>query len=225
MVDSENFVIVNELEDKKFDLTNEEYENLKYEIEHRKIDIKKTIKNTASGDILGVKYAYASPLSEHDEFPKEIPELLDNGKTYEKILDEEFIEKALECVEKEHGLYITLVYAMDESGPGDIVFRKEGSDYEIEDEDSEDYENSILVMSSSDSVLCNFHEFDEIYADMTSDYGINIRKVNGAYETLIGVRCAGLHCWDPQDFSTNWEEEPLNRVILRLMYDAIVFED
>ena len=219
MSSEEDIVKVNIPESEKFILTDEEFNDLLDQIEHRKIDIKKTIENTAAGDLLGVKYAHASPLSNRDDFPEEIPELLDNGKTYDNKLDDEFLERALKCVEEDHGLYISLVYAMDESGPVDISFKK------VNEDDDEDYGNTILIEASNDGALCYFDDAYEVSADMTSDYGINIRKVNDTYRTTIGVRSAGLHCWNPQDFSEGWADEPMDQIILKLIYDAIVFED
>lgn len=219
MSSEEDIVKVNIPESEKFILTDEEFNDLLDQIEHRKIDIKKTIENTAAGDLLGVKYAHASPLSNRDDFPEEIPELLDNGKTYDNKLDDEFLERALKCVEEDHGLYISLVYAMDESGPVDISFKK------VNEDDDEDYGNTILIEASNDGALCYFDDAYEVSADMTSDYGINIRKVNDTYRTTIGVRSAGLHCWNPQDFSEGWADEPMDQIILKLIYDMIVFEE
>lgn len=219
MSNEKDIVKVNYPESEKFILTDEEFNDLLDQIEHRKIDIKKTIEKTAAGDLLGVKYAHASPLSNRDDFPKEIPELLDNGKTYDNKLDDEFFKRALKCVEEDHGLYISLVYAMDEYGPEDISFKKENED------DDEDYGNTILIESSNDGALCYFDDAYEVSADMTSDYGINIRELNGSYKTTIGVRSAGLHCWNPQDFSEGWADEPMDQIILKLIYDMIVFEE
>ena len=219
MSKEKDIVKVNYPESEKFILTDEEFKDLLDQIEHRKIDIKKTIEKTAAGDLLGVKYAHASPLSNRDDFPKEIPELLENGKTYEDKLDDEFLERAVKCVEEDHGLYISLVYAMDEYGPEDISFKKENED------DDEDYGNTILIESSNDGALCYFDDAYEVSADMTSDYGINIRELNGSYKTTIGVRSAGLHCWNPQDFSEGWADEPMDQIILKLIYDMIVFEE
>ena len=219
MSKEKDIVKVNYPESEKFILTDDEFNDLLDQIEHRKIDIKKTIEKTAAGDLLGVKYAHASPLSNRDDFPKEIPELLDNGKTYEDKLDDEFLERAVKCIEEDHGLYISLVYAMDEYGPEDISFKKENED------DDEDYGNTILIESSNDGALCYFDDAYEVSADMTSDYGINIRKVNDTYKTTIGVRSAGLHCWNPQDFSEGWADEPMDQIILKLIYDMIVFEE
>lgn len=222
MSNEKDIIKVNFPESEKFILTDAEFKDLLNQIEHRKIDIKKTIEKTAAGDFLGVKYAYASPLSNRDGFPEEIPELLDNGKTYDNELDDEFLEKALECVEEDHGLYIALVYATEDGGTEDIIFKKEN---EENDEDLEDYGNTILIESSNDNALCYFDDIYDISADMTSDYGINIRKVNDTYKTTIGVRSAGLHCWNPQDFSEGLADEPMDQIILKLIYDMIVFEE
>lgn len=251
MCEKENFVIVNDIKNKDYCINQEKDKDLIKQIHTKKIDIKKTIEKTAAGTFLGVKYAYASPLNQHDEFPTEIPELLKNGKKYENALDDEFIEKALECVEKDHGLYIALVYdCSDIGGDEEIIFENKDFDYKTsykemyDDYDPSDFITSIGVESSNESVLCIFQEYDEIEADMTSDLGINIRKVNGSYETRIGERSAGLHCWTPPCFdecyrgniSNNVTDKPSNEepldgydclsyIKLRLLYNAIVFEE
>lgn len=231
MYKDENFVIVNDIENKKFQMTDEECLDIINQIENKKINVKKTIEKAAKADFLGAKHYYVSPLSQHGEFSTEIPKLLNNGKTYEDNLDDEFIEKALECIENEDGIYITLVYASSERGYGEeLIFRKKDFDYEAAYKDLEldypkDYENDIGIESATEGVICNFHEFDEIEADMTSDYGIYIRKVNNSYETRIGQRVSGLHCWGPQGLTANWMDVPFDRVILRLIFDGIVFKE
>ena len=111
-------------------------------------------------------------------------------------------------LEEGNGIYITLAYVCEASPKKDdriYEYKTEGFNYEVEEEmydyyeSHEDYINYFGIFSADETVFLKYHEFDELGYNDTTNYGINIKKVNGEYVYRWGNH-GGAACNTPPIF-------------------------
>ena len=209
----------------------------------KKINIRKTIEKSQTASSFGVMHSYCVPLQSDDMTWKSFPELMGGDfMDYEDYVDEAYYDRVMEHLEEGNGIYIALAYVCDTSPEKDAKvyeFKQEGFNYEVEEEvngyydDPRDYIYYFGIYSANDTVYLKHHEFDELGYNDTTNYGINIKKVNGEYIYRWGNH-GGAACHQPpffdefRDFDDFHDlhdlSNPLNQLVLAVMENCIVFE-
>lgn len=212
-------------------------------VNNKKIDIKKTIEKSQSASSFGLLHTYCVPLEHDDKTRKTFPELMGmDFMDYEDYVDDAYYDRVMEHLEEGNGIYISLAYVCDASPEKDAKvyeFKVDGFNYEVEEEkddyydDHEDYMRYFGIYSANDTVYLKHHEFDELGFDDTSNYGINIKKVNGEYVYRWGNH-GGAACMTPPGFNEFHDSDdlddfhdvsnPVNQLVLAVMENCIVFE-
>ena len=174
-------------------------------IKDKKIDIRKTIEKSQSANSFGLMHTYCMPLDHDDRTRKSFPELMGmEWQDYKENVDEAYYE----------------IYE----------FKMEGYDYEMEEDD---YISYFGVFSCGKTVYLKHHSVDELFCDDTSNYGINIMKVNDRYVYRWGNH-GGAACCTPPTFDEFTDmgdfddfcdlNNPANQLVMTVMENCIVFE-
>lgn len=168
------------------------------------INIKETILNATASEWMEENYFV---LSFNGKFIFEVMEA-ENLK-YNFLSDEyfEFIDNLLE-----DGIYIALGYACEECG------RESNIEGEI----------GTGVIAGGNNIHLSLPK-DAVIGDMETDYGIQVFKKDDQYETIFSFNdsISYGHAMGYQKISSIEDklEEPLHRVLIKLMNDAIIFEE
>ena len=203
-------------------------------IKDKKIDIRKTIEKSQSADCFGLMHTYCMPLDHDDRTRKTFPELMGMEFTdYKDYVDEAYYDRVEDHLEEGNGIYITLAYVCESIPSNDdevYEFKMEGYDYEEEEDDHFCY---FGVFSEDRTVYLKHHSVDELFCDDTSNYGINVRKVNGEYVYRWGIH-GGAACCTPPSFDEFTDmgdfddfcdlNNPVNQLVVAVMENCIVFE-
>ena len=204
----------------------------------KKIDVRKTIEKSQTASDFGLMHLYCVPLDHRDQTRKTFPELMGmDFRDYEDKVDEAYYKRVEAHLEEGNGIYITLAYVCDGSPNKDdeiYEYKIDGYNYEVEEEDDhESYMKCFVVSSSYKDVYLKSHEFDELGYDMTTNYGINVRKVNGEYVYRWGNH-GGAGCGTPPSFDEFTDmgdfddfhdlNNPVNQLVLAVMEKCIVYE-
>ena len=200
----------------------------------KRIDIRKTIEKTQSASDFGLMHLYCVPLDARDLTKRTFPELMGmEFRDYEDYVDEAYYQRVMDHLEEGNGIYITLAYVCEASPSKDdeiYEFKMEGYDYEVEEDD---YISYFGVFSCGKTVYLKHHSVDELFCDDTSNYGINIMKVNDRYVYRWGNH-GGAACHTPPSFDEFTDmgdfddfcdlNNPLNQLVVAVMEKCIVFE-
>ena len=203
-------------------------------IKDKKIDIRKTIEKSQSANSFGLMHTYCMPLDHDDRTRKSFPELMGmEWQDYKDYVDEAYYDRVVDHLEEGNGIYITLAYVCEASPSKDdeiYEFKMEGYDYEVEEDDHISY---FGVFSCNRTVYLKHHSVDELFCDDTSNYGINVRKVNGEYVYRWGIH-GGAACCTPPTFDEFTDmgdfddfcdlNNPVNQLVVAIMENCIVFE-
>lgn len=212
-------------------------------VNNKKIDIRRTIEKSQSASSFGLLHTYCVPLEHDDKTRKTFPELMGmDFVDYDDYVDEAYYDRVMEHLEEGNGIYISLAYVCDASPEKNAIvyeFKVDGFNYEVEEEkddyydDHEDYMRYFGIYSANDTVYLKHHEFDELGFDDTSNYGINIKKVNREYVYRWGNH-GGAACMTPPEFNEFHDSDdfddfhdvsnPVNQLVLAMMENCIVFE-
>ena len=214
------------------------------ETKDKKIDIKKTIEKSQTANSFGLMHSYCMPLEHDDGTRKTFPELMGmEFSDYKNHVDEAYYERVMSHLEEGNGIYITLAYVYEASPKKDdriYEYKTEGFNYEVEEEvldyyeSHEDYIHYFGISSADETVFLKYHEFDELGYNDTTNYGINIKKVNGEYVYRWGNH-GGAACGTPpifDEFSDMGDfddfhdlSNPVNQLVMAVMENCIVFEE
>lgn len=225
-------------------------------IKSKKIDIKATIENTKKADFLGLEEAYCQAIDSDECMSTDFSEMSDK----EDFTIEDYYNSVFEYLEKGNGIYIALCYLAD-AGPDTenlkfnnnssledeyfILIDKSfeelmamhynlGMDFLDEDNDRMSY---FCIDNAFNTVAVECPEKYELSCDISSDYGIAIKKENDEFKVRFGHRqftsagpCMGPPCFfefketeDPSDEESLYN--PLNELMILLMENVIVFEE
>ena len=214
------------------------------ETKDKKIDIRKTIEKSQKAGSFGLMHTYCMPLEHDDRTRKTFPELMGmEFNDYDDYVDDAYFERVLNHLEEGNGIYISLAYVCEASPNKDdkiFEYKTEGFNYEVEEENDgyyeshEDYINYFGIFSADETVFLKYHEFDELGYNDTTNYGINIKKVNGEYVYRWGNH-GGAACNTPpifDEFSDMGDfddfldlSNPVNQLVMAVMENCIVFEE
>lgn len=214
------------------------------ETKDKKIDIRKTIEKSQSAGSFGLMHTYCMPLEHDDRTRKTFPELMGmEFNDYDNYVDEAYYERVMSHLEEGNGIYITLAYVNEASPNKDdriYEYKTAGFNYEMEEEiydyyeSHEDYINYFGIFSADETVFLKYHEFDELGYNDTTNYGINIKKVNGEYVYRWGNH-GGAACNTPPIFDKFTDmgdfddfldlSNPVNQLVMAVMEKCIVFEE
>ena len=184
--------------------TVEEVKEIIKSTSNESINIKETILNATASEWMEENY-FVSSVDGNYIFDVMEAENLD----YNFLSDEyfEFINNILE-----EGIYIALGYACEECG------RESNIEGEI----------GTGVIVGQDNIKLSLPE-DAIIGDMETDYGIQVFKKDGQYETIFSFNdsISYGHAMGYREISSIEDklEEPLHRVLIKLMNNAIIFEE
>ena len=211
--------------------TNEALEISK-KIEFSNIDIKKTIEKSSNAGYLGEKHFYCTVMGEGG-FTHSVPEILGNrygtielGNMYYDVLS-----KALD----NEGIYISLAYCNSSLEiPEEIC----SEIYEYDDyESTEDYScllNYALITSVCPKIFRIYEEEGIAGHSRTEDIGIVTKIIDKKYKTYFAVRSTDLCTSNLRVFLLNNKHEkehplsfenPINRMLIEMMMDVIVFNE
>ena len=183
--------------------TVEEVKEIIKSTSNENINIKETILNATASEWMEENY-FVSSVDGNYIFDVMEAENLD----YNFLSDEyfEFINNLLE-----EGIYIALGYACEECG------RESNIEGEI----------GTGVIVGQDNIKLSLPE-DAIIGDMETDYGIQVFKKDGQYEIIFSFNdsISYGHAMGYREISSIEDklEEPLHRVLIKLMNDAIILE-
>ena len=183
--------------------TVEEVKEIIKSTSNENINIKETILNATASEWMEENY-FVSSVDGNYIFDVMEAENLD----YNFLSDEyfEFINNLLE-----EGIYIALGYACEECG------RESNIEGEI----------GTGVIVGQDNIKLSLPE-DAIIGDMETDYGIQVFKKDGQYEIIFSFNdsISYGHALGYREISSIEDklEEPLHRVLIKLMNDAIILE-
>lgn len=203
-------------------------------INNKKIDIRKTIEKSQTANSFGLFHSYCMPLDFDDRTRKTFPELMGmEFRDYSDYVDDAYYERVMKHLEEENGIYITLAYVCEASPSKDdriYEFKEKGYNYDVEEDDHISYYG---IFSANETVFLKHHSVDELFYDDTSNYGINIKKVNGEYVYRWGNH-GGAACCTPPRFDEFHDSDdfddfhdvsnPVNQLVLAVMENCIVFE-
>lgn len=184
--------------------TVEEVKEIIKSTSNENINIKETILNATASEWMEENY-FVSSVDGNYIFDVMEAENLD----YNFLSDEyfEFINNLLE-----EGIYIALGYACEECG------RESNIEGEI----------GTGVIVGQDNIKLSLPE-DAIIGDMETDYGIQVFKKDGQYEIIFSFNdsISYGHAMGYREISSIEDklEEPLHRVLIKLMNDAIILEE
>ena len=186
--------------------TIEEIKEIIKNTEHAQIDVKETILKTVHSGWMDENYFVSLTDGTYLFDAMQIEDIEYNflGESYF-----EFINKQLE----DEGIYIALGYATPENGGCENP--KKG-------------EEGTGVCTWIDSVELCLPE-DSILGDMETDYGIQVSKKNDKFTITFSFNDSITfgHAMGYREISSIEDklEEPLHRILIKLMNDAIIFEE
>ena len=184
--------------------TVEEVKEIIKSTSNESINIKETILNATASEWMEENY-FVSSVDGNYIFDVMEAENLD----YNFLSDEyfEFINNILE-----EGIYIALGYACEECG------RESNIEGEI----------GTGVIVGQDNIKLSLPE-DAIIGDMETDYGIQVFKKDDEFEIIFSFNDSITfgHAMGYRKISSieNQLDEPLHRILIKMMRDAIIFEE
>ena len=199
----------------KFELNNDEILEIIGKVKGCKVDVKSTIEKTISSHYM------------HDDF---FVEIIGEGTIYDlrtfdgfdlELLSDEFFEFIDSKLED--GIYISLAYANPENAGNDKVY-----EFEVENIDNDYCEISgISTWKDSADLLVREDRGLDI-GDLESDFGIELYKKGDLMDVTFSWR--GRKCWGPGcpiEICSIEDElhQPLNHLVIKMMHDAIIFEE
>ena len=214
-------------------LSTDEVLGLASDIEHAKIDIKKTIEKAATAGYLAEDQAYCTVIQER-EFTYLVSNLF--GDEYGEIkLDNFFFDIISKALDNE-GIYISLAYChpnlkVPEENIDEVI---EYDDYVLEEDDLYYLREFTLITSDEVKVFKIYEEEGIPGHKPTEDLGLIVKYDGEAYSFYFALRSIDL-CGSSirvlplsNDYPMEHElsfSNPINRLMVEMINNVVVFND